>query len=267
MISYKDVQFFFKTYNYEEQQKDYLNRQFANLTSNNQKEIEFIWQVNPSLLSMGLTPDQAFSLLIHDNFNSNNGINRLKFFQLFKKNNGKEIIDILFMINKTDYFWNKEINFEQYRFLASCMLAILSVQKVNEKELSISTMFGSVNFKKAYDLFGIQEVHPSKRRKLCHVMTAAILNSFPFLEGAYYYLPFYFTGALEHSVILDRKNNMVFDFANNVALPYSFWQSIYPNPAFTISGEEFVKLNEQVEKEFQLKLNMSTIEQVRRKIK
>ena len=107
----------------------------------------------------------------------------------------------------------------------------------------------------------------NERRTQCHRMTVNGLLHNPKLIGAYYYIPYQFYGYIEHSVLIDPERNMVYDLAQDIAIPLNIWKTYYNNPSFVISGEEFQEINRKVMEEYSFPITMSTIEGVRRELK
>ena len=105
---------------------------------------------------------------------------------------------------------------------------------------------------------------PQERRDNCHQMTRMGLLTFPHLTGAYYYIPYQFEGYLEHSVLIDQEQGIVYDVSNNVALPLATWESYYKEPSFVISGEEFTDIYMRLREKRGTKISISTIEGVKR---
>ena len=73
----------------------------------------------------------------------------------------------------------------------------------------------------------------SERVVILIVVSLGLLK-FPSLVGSYYEIPYFLDGTLEHSVLIDENNQMVYDLAQNTAVPFDVWNSYY-TPLFSVT--------------------------------
>lgn len=162
-----------------------------------------------------------------------------------------------------DLFLTQDINRACFESFWHAFFTLYQFNKHGEKCFMSFTNGDSCELKDAMNQLGIF-AFPQERRDNCHQMTRMGLLTFPYLTGAYYYIPYQFEGALEHSVLIDQEQGMVYDLANNIALPLAIWESYYKEPSFLISGEEFEDLYMRVREKYRANISISTLEGVKR---
>lgn len=153
----------------------------------------------------------------------------------YKYNSNCELLKAMI---KTDYLLNMEISFKEYELLVKG-ISITNPYMRSDVAVSIDTAYGRT------DLFKINLIEPDARRGFCHDITSDVLRNRPNLYGAYYYIPMEFKGALEHSVIICKEKNLVYDFANNIAVPLPIWTRYYGEPSILIKGDTFIELDKK----------------------
>lgn len=142
-----------------------------------------------------------------------------------------------------------------------------TIFNVNSKKDSFETLTarGNLTITSASKSLGIDAIKPAIRRYTCHEQVAEFLSKYPKFLGAYYYIPWEFTGFFEHSVLIDPDTGTVYDPANNIAMSLKDWETYYPNPAFTIKGTTFNELKNKTIKTLGASISLYDLEEVRKR--
>lgn len=239
--------------------KEYYKRQQASKTINENKarEITTDFSFDSLPIPKELDSTNKISYLITLLINSNNPNHIKLLFDILNKHGYNVNCELLKTMIKTDYLFNEEIDFNEYELLVKG-LSITNPDKQNDVTLSINTMYGRTNLQK------ISSIDPDDRRGFCHDVTSDVLRCNPNLYGAYYYIPREFKGTLEHSVVIDSDKKLVYDYANNIAVPLSIWVKYYGNPSILIKGDTFIELDKKCQNNLGFYLTTWHLEETKR---
>ena len=195
-------------------------------------------------------------------FNSENEklLNKLDLYlKTYNYNDKSELIMIMIFI---DRFLSSEMDMNNLLYFLKGFKSFISLYYDDFKNLNLKLNNSSGSIFEAHVKLGIERITPSDRRGQCHYLTELALCEFPELYGAYYYLPKCFKGYAEHSVLANYNQKVVYDLANNIALPLQAFESYYPHPSFVIKGTDFIKLDKIVQNEFGQCLSMYHIDSI-----
>lgn len=245
---------------------DYYRKQEKNDIENSKVIQEFL-----SPLIFGSITDekvrqkaaQTFRLSLIDAFYSLSPELQLNLLKRLNDFHYRKQCELILLIKFSDLLLLNQIDENSFNKLLFGLTSIKYAQ-ITSSGIYVATDFGNGILKSASQQLGIGELYFPNRTGNCHNETTRILNKFPNLYGAYYYIPFEFAGYFDHSVIIDPKHNQVLDFANNIAIPLSLYQKYYPNYSFIIKGEDFIKIQEATFDHIGLKIGISTFEGIRR---
>lgn len=160
----------------------------------------------------------------------------------------------------------KAIDSQLFSFITNGLVSINSIKELSSTQFQLDTIYGDIYITNAFDTLGTTPIPQEKRCGYCHYVTTSFLLENPDFYGAYYYIPLTFEGFLEHSVVIDPSKNIVFDLTNNATMDLGIWKKLYPR-AFIISGHDLRQLYLQAQDKYNISLNMSTLEEVRRRTK
>lgn len=264
MISFHDIQEVLKTSSYKELVIDYTLRQKRNKRKNNDVIREVINELVDDANYIPLEDYSAklqviFSLLIA----SNNPKNREIVSHIIDTYNYRSQAELIVASQYIDSINTKDLDHQLFSLITNGLISIKSFKLLSDTEFLLDTKYGDIHITSAFTNLGIENIPPENRRGYCHNITTAFLLKHPNFYGAYFYIPLNFQGYFEHSVVIDPDNNLVYDLTNNATMDLTIWQKLYPH-AFIISGQKLKELFSQVEDTYNIQINMSTIEEVRR---
>lgn len=263
MVTFEDIDEVLQTQRLDFLDEDYTSRQTENDTLNNKGILKFNRQFNFLKGQSG----NFFSVLLKflaKTFKDANLDKQEILKQALTKANYRYSYELLQVMCLIDFAKTCEITEENFYFLCNALLTIDGGVKLGSPSL-ISFRDGSSYV--LSDAFQSLEVPPFpdyERRGYCHGMTNIQLMNFPNLYGAYYYIPYQFEGYLEHSVLINQEQGMVYDLADNIAVPLEIWQKYYPEASFMISGEYFQELRAKTFEKYEYKIGMAFLEEVKR---
>lgn len=239
--------------------EEYNKRQQTNKNINDEQAEEILAYFSLDMLPIPKYLDSAnkLSYLITLIINSEDAYHIKKLLDILNKHGYNANCELLKAMIKTDYLFNEGISFKSYELLIKG-LSITNPYKRSDVSVSIDTMYGRTDFYK------INLIAPEARRGFCHDITSDVLRNNPNLYGAYYYIPREFEGFLEHSVIINKEKNLVYDFANNIALSLPVWLKYYGNPSIIIKGDNFIELDKKCQDNLGFYLTTWHLEEVKR---
>ena len=267
MISFQDISEVLKETSFKKLVIDYTLRQKRNKRKNNDviKEVinELVDNANYIPLEDYSAKLQAlFALLI----TSNDPKYKEMIAHVIDVYNYRFQVELIIATRYIDGINTKELDFPIFSLMSNGFTAINAFKFISSTEILLDTIYGDIHVTNAFEKLKIGNIPPEKRQGYCHNITTAFLLEHPNFYGAYYYIPLHFQGYFEHSVVIDPDNNIVYDLTNNATMDLSIWQKLYPQ-AFIISGKRLKELFLQVKDAYNLEINMSTIEEVRRRKK
>ena len=190
-----------------------------------------------------------------------------QFLRLLKRFDFNSSMDLLVLMTLIKNWHDSNRNsLEELQESLKSLVSINDIKSESISSLTINTKFGDIPFSYANEELNIYDMSLLKLGK-CHYAVSKFLKELPKLFGAYYYIPNYFGGFIEHSVLINYDKNYVYDLSHNIALPLEFFHLYYGNPSFIISGKDFEELNHIVESEYGFELHMPYIEEVKRRLK
>lgn len=263
-MTYDTIKKVLQNYSIEQLALDYNKRQHKNQYNNDQITGNILDKANIKIHIETTTNFAKLRSLMITIFNSQNkdAINWLNnFLNKYNYNCEGELIEA---IQTIDSFESERIIYELFNIALKGFLIVDSFKEIPKLGYVINSRYGKINLGYATDILNIEPIPYEKRSNRCHDITAQALYKFPNLYGAYYYIPQTFSGYLEHSVLLDLNQQVVYDLTSNCALDYATWKKFFPNCSFIISGQKFISLNEQIKDDFNEEINLAHIEEIKR---
>lgn len=263
MLTFDDIQNVFATTSQDELAKSYTQRQKYNKLKNNKIAEEVVNEITLDPDAIPGEYNTKIQLLISALITGGKADGYMiakRILEAFRYQKKQEIIVACQYI---DNFTTKDINPELFSLITNGLIAIRKITK-NSSGYIMDTELGSIKITNACDTLNIEQIPQEQRRGLCHNITTYFLVAHPNFYGSYHYLPQSFVGHLEHSVVIDPDNNIVYDLANNTAMNLQIWQSLFPN-AFVISGKDIQELFFRTIETYHTDINMATLEEVRRR--
>ncbi len=189
-----------------------------------------------------------------------------QFLKLLKKYNFNSSLDLLYLMTYISSFHDEKINLEELEKHLTALSSVQAIEEITSSQIVIKTSYGSIPLSFASEILGIDDKYWLSLGK-CHFAVSKYLKKFPNLYGGYYYIPNYFKGFIEHSVLVDYDKNYVYDLSHNIALPLDYFCEYYHNPSFIISSNDFNELSSLVKQDYGFTLAMHHIEEARRQQK
>ncbi len=172
--------------------------------------------------------------------------------------------ELLKTMQLADNYYSSELDFPTYNSFAHSSITLRDTTIIHDK---ITVLFDGCHPTILEAITKKEDLSPDKRRQHCHDLTSSILLENPDLVGAYYYIPLFFCGSIEHSVLIDEDRKMVYDMANNIALPLSVWQKYYPTYSFAIKGKDFKDISDRIYDDFGERIVTANLEEIKRQRK
>ena len=226
------------------------------------------WQIEQTLQHSynELSFEKKFQIIFQIIFGIFNSKVQKQFLKLLKKYNYNPSLDLLEIMTFVIDYHNGKIDLDTLEKRLNFLTTINKIYKTRKKSLIIETSYGKIPFTYANEQLGINDTSSLTLGK-CHFLTSKYLKEFPNLYGAYYYIPNYFQGFTEHSVLIDYNKNYVYDLSHNIALPLEYFNLYYKNNlSFSISSSYFNKLRYFIKHEYGYPLYINHIEEVKRKL-
>lgn len=269
MINFEDVKDALKDTDLKTLYENYTNRQQKNIDANNKKAKEILTYFPEEIITLPKELDSigklnALLMLYLNSWDQKSIKTILTILKKYKYKNNNELFRAIQM---TDLFFQNELKNGEVEKLIYGLTITKSIRNINSKCVQINSILGNINLKPLYETIGYGIKDSQKRLGLCHDLTSCVLENNKDFYGAYYYIPLGFTGEIEHSVILDLKNHLVFDFANNIIVPFLIWRNFFGEPEFILSGSDYQTLGKKTKSELDIDLNMCLLEQVRKRKK
>lgn len=225
------------------------------------------WQIkqamNPSYNELSYA--EKIGIIFHIIFGKFDLEVQKQFLKLLKKYNFNYSMDLLELMTFAINYYNGKTSLEE---LEQSLETLITVQKIEKSATGFiaDTSYGSIPLSYASDCLGVSDTSLLTLGN-CHLAVSEYLKSFPNLYGAYYYVPNYFKGFIEHSVLIDYDKKIVYDLSHNIALPLEYFSKYYNNLSFIISSADFVRLSDMVKQHYGYTLSMYHIEEVKRQLK
>lgn len=266
MVTFDDIKAVYSCTSDSEINKTYTERQKENSRLNNEIAKEVFFEFPSEIISMpsDMSDSEKVSYLISLFLNSGNKRLINIVLEVIKKYNYNTRSELLKIMQNTDYYFNKDINFITYSKLIYGATQIKNIEGASLQKVSLKSSNENIFLYPLDTCFNMGKIDAQKRRGFCHNLTSDILAYNPDLYGAYYYIPFEFKGYMEHSVLLDLNHELVLDFANNIVIPLQTWERFYNNPTILIKGKDFRELSKRCNDELGLYLTTCTLDSVRR---
>ena len=266
MVTFDDIKAVYSSTSDSEINRTYTERQKENIRLNNEiaKDVFFEFPSEILTIPSDMSDSEKVSYLISLFLNSGNKRLIKIVLEILKKYNYNTSSELLKTMQRTDYYFNGDINFITYSKFIYGAISIKNIEGASLQKVSLKSSYGNINLYPLDACFNMGKINAEKRRGFCHNLTSDILAFNPDLYGAYYYIPFEFKGYMEHSVLLDLNHGLVLDFANNIVLPLKTWEKFYNKPSILISGKEFSELSKRCNDELGLYLTTCTLDSVRR---
>lgn len=172
--------------------------------------------------------------------------------------------ELLKTMQFVDRYYSSELDFTTFKTFAH---SSLTIKKINLDGDKVAVLFDDYTASILDFILKKEEMDPTSRRCYCHDVTSSVLHENPELVGAYYYIPNFFKGAIEHSILIDEDRKMVYDMANNIALPLSIWQRYYSTSSFTIKGKDFKEIADRTFDDFGKIIVTANLEEIKRRRK
>lgn len=269
MVNFEDVKDTLKSTDLKTIYEDYTNRQQKSIEANDKKAKDVLAYFPDEIITLpkGLDNIGKLNALLMLYLNSWDQRSIRILFSVLKKYGYKNNNELFRAIQMTDLFFQKDLQNDEFERTIYGLTMTKSIKSINSKCVQINSILGNVNLKPLYETIGYGIKDSQERLGLCHDLTSCVLENNKDFYGAYYYLPLGFTGEIEHSVILDLKSHLVFDFANNIIVPFLIWRNFFGEPEFILSGNDYQLLSKQTKNELNVDLNICLLEQVRRRKK
>ena len=264
MVNFEDIKEVYSTYSDSEICKIYTERQQQNIKANNEvaKEILLNFPCETLYIPQEFSDSEKLNYLLSIFFNSKN-FNAIKIvLDILKKYHYNNASELLKTMQRTDLFFTSDIDFLTYSKLLYGATTIKNIEGASLEKVSTISTKGKIELLSLNKRFNLKSIDSDKRRGFCHNLTSDILVANKDLYGAYYYIPLEFTGFIEHSVLLDLKHNLVYDFANNIIVSLDIWQKFYDNPVVLIKGSTFSELSKRCNDELGLYLTTNSLDSV-----
>lgn len=225
------------------------------------------WQINQMLNPSysELSYEEKFVIIFHIIFSKFNERVQKQFIKLLKRCKYNSSMDLLELMTLVNSYHSREITFEQLKGELDLLLTVNNIEERNGLSFLAHTKYGEIELFHASDSLEIKDASLLEVGK-CHYAVSTYLKEFPNLFGAYYYIPNYFAGYIEHSVLIDYQKKYVYDLSHNIRIPLEYFIKYYNKVSFTISGYDFIKLYEFIKKEYNSELSICHLEEVRRRL-
>lgn len=266
MITIEDIKEVYSTFSDSDLCRIYTERQQRNIKANNEiaREILLNFPCEILYIPQEFSDSEKLNYLLSIFFNSKN-FDAIKIvLDILKKYHYNKTSELLKTMQRTDLFFTGDIDFLTYSKLLYGATVVKNIEGATLENVSIASTKGKIELLSLDKSFNIGTIMSEKRRGFCHNLTSDILAYNKDLYGAYYYIPLEFTGFIEHSVLLDIKHNLVYDFANNIAISLDIWKKFYNKPTILIKGSDFADLTKKCYDELGLYLTTSTLDNVQR---
>ena len=270
MFSYEEMKDTLKKYSLDDLASDYNTRNSLNLKENdliNKQVLEdfgestnVIGQVNNSYYRSELIN----ALIRINNFGSNE--EKDKMYSLLKKYNYQLSNELFWIFHFLNYYISESFDNNNLTHHLKGFLIYKGINILTSDSFHLKTVYGDININGAVSS---KQYEKEKRKNACHKYTGLALRTWdykkhPNIYGAYFSIPLNFKGTFDHSVVVDIDNDVCFDLAKNVILPYSFYQKVFGKPNFIISQKDFNLYDQMLQQDFGCYLTMDTLEEIRR---
>lgn len=188
-----------------------------------------------------------------------------QFLYILKKCNYNSSMDLLELMTFITSYYNDTITKEQFDKSIELLTTVKRIKKFNPREVIVDTSYGTFPLYRANDCLGIDNDDLLTLGK-CHFAVSKYLRLLKKGYRAYYYIPNYFNGFIEHSVLIDYDKNYVYDLSHNIALPLEYFSKYYDFTSFIISSEDFIALSSFIKRQYGYRLSMHHLEEVKRKL-
>ncbi len=251
-------------YSIKELTNNYNTRQMINKHNNSKLAGKFLDNFNikaPFETNDNIYNLKALMIMILNSKNKD-AINYLyKYLHIFNYHYQGELIEAHQTI---DSFNEKKIDYDLFNISMHGLYIINSLNILPHNNYFIDSKNGNFLINKIPNILDIDVLSYDDRKRKCHDLTSSALYQFPKLYGAYYYIPQAFCGYLEHSVLIDLDKKIVYDLANNCSVSLDIWQKFFPKYSFIISGKKYIKINEQIQEEYNITINLAHLEELKR---
>lgn len=210
--------------------------------------------------------EKKYKLIFHMIFGKFDKNVQKQFLKLLRKYNYNSSLDLLELMTFILDYHNGEVSLEHLKRSLELLTTVKNIDCGRTSRIIADTEHGNIPFSFADECLDIPDSSNLAVGK-CHFLVSDYLKNFPNLYGAYYYIPGYFDGVIDHSVMIDYDTKVVYDLSHNITLPLDYFGKYYNNLSFTISGEDFCKLSDKVKDEYGYKLYMHHLEEVKRYVK
>ncbi len=265
MITFNDIDTVLKTHSMDLLDYNYNLRQFSEKEKNDRKATFLLYRLFDAVPSLGHENDFDKLLAMIAIYMECNPHEKETFKSLLEMFNYHFSSEFLAAMRSIDLYSTHDIDMD---CLKSFWYAFFTLSSFKERKGSFSvSLTNGKDFvvEPALEKLGMF-IPKGGRRGFCHDMTTLGLLKFPSLVGSYYEIPYFLDGTLEHSVLIDENNQMVYDLAQNTAVPFDVWNSYY-TPLFSVTGEEFQELNSKTVEKYHTTINMTTLSEVQRILK
>ncbi len=191
---------------------------------------------------------------------------QMSFIKLLKRFNYNSSMDLLVLMTSITKYHNGDITLERLEKDLEVLTTVNGIKDIKEKEIIVDTTNGVIPFAFASDCLGITDTTEFELGK-CHFLVSDYLRELPNMSGVYYYIPNYFGGAIDHSVLVSNREGYVYDLSHNMAVPLEDFRRYYSSPRFSISSEEFRELSDRVREKYNCALYMHHLDEVGRSLK
>lgn len=175
--------------------------------------------------------------------------------------------ELLRLIRITDSFFEGEISYETYK---DCFFGLISMIKIKGHEnnkLTLASLEGNFTLEKLDEKLGLPRLNKDVRRYNDDLLTREVLMDSKDLYGAYYNIPFEFFSQFGYSVIINKKDKLVYDCANNVIVPLDIWTRYYGKPSVMIKGESFQEFSELAKNDFGVDLDLHLLRGIQKRVR
>lgn len=175
--------------------------------------------------------------------------------------------ELIKVIKLSDKLFEGEISYETFKDYFFGLVTMIRIKDRKENELYLASSNGNFSVKQLDKELGLPKLSTDLRRNNANLLTSEILSDNRDLFGAYYHIPYELFSSYGYSVILNTKDRLVYDCANNVIVPLNIWKEYYGNPSVLMRGSQFKACKHMAKEEFGVDLDLSILDGIQKRIR
>lgn len=270
MFSYEEIKDTLKKYSLDDLISDYSMRNITALKENDLVNKQVLDEFGENTNVMHNIPysyyhNELIKVLIQIN-NLGTLEEKEKLYALLEKHNYQMPNELFWLFHYLNYYMSSTFDEVDLNRHLKGFLIYKGINILAKDSFNLKTIYGDTIINGAVS---IEQYKKEKRKNACHKCTGLALRTWNYkgqsnIYGAYFSIPLNFKGTFDHSVVVDMNNDVCFDLAQNVILPYSFYKKVFGEPNFVISQKDYNLYDQKLQQDFGCYLTMDTLEEIRR---